>query len=206
MCFAQKDINPQINNAYVPLKDTFNNLGFKLVSKNDKTIEFVKGFQKINFVNEDNFNLKKNNNTYYLKVIDETMFIKVGVLKDLGYKVSDDYCIDDIELDTKLFSKILDNNFTLTDEINLPKNKTFYGHNIIRSITETELKDYLVEDVNLMNYDIKELEDYIRANYKISLKQYKKDLISINTKYPSNLRITYDLLDNGQIKSCYKYF
>ncbi len=200
ICFAQKDINPQINNAYVPLNDTLNNLGFKLISKDDKTIEFIKGLRRINFINEDNFNLKKNNNTYYSKVIDKTIFIKVGVLKDLGYKISDDYCVNNIELDTELFSKILDNNFLLTDETDLPKNKTFYGHNIIKSITETELKDYSIEDVNLMNYNIKELEDYIRANYKTSLKQYKNDLISINTKYPSNLRITYDLLDNEQIK------
>jgi len=200
--FLLQNRNSEIYNNYVPLEDTFNKLGFKVVSKDNNYIEFNNGLQSINFVSEDNFNIKKNDNTYYSKVIGDTAFIKIAVLEDLGYKVNDNYCLNNnIKLDTNLFSEILSNNFTLTDERDLPESKMFYCRNIIKSITEKELKDYSIENVNLMNYNIEELKDYINANYKTSLKQYKNNLVSINTKYPYNSRVTYDLLDNGQVKA-----
>jgi len=199
---ALQNKNDNVNNIYVPLEDTFNRLGFKVVNKNKDNIEFTDGLQNVNFRNEDNFNLKKNDNTYYSKVIGDTAFIKIAVLKDLGYKVNDNYYVNNsIKLDTNFFSEALSNNFMLTNERDLTDSKMFYCRNITKSITEKELKDYLIENVNLMNYDIEELKDYISANYKTSLKQYKDDLVSINTKYPYNSKVTYDLLDNGQVKA-----
>lgn len=196
--------NSQINNVYIPLKSTLEKLGFDNVKTNNNVSEFVKGNKKVSFINEENYNLKKDNNTYYSKVLNDTYFIKIAVLKDLGYKVDNDYFVsnktDKLKLDTQALLEILENDYVLSEETDLPSSTSYFNHKILKqNIDIKELTDYTIENKNIMDYDSKELEAYIKANYNLNLKQYKKSLVSIDTKYPSSLRTTYDLLDNGQI-------
>lgn len=198
------DVSSQINNMYVPLKTTLEKLDFNNIESNKNYMKFVKDDREFVFINEENYNLKKNNNTYYSKILNGLYFIKAAVLKDLGYKIDNDYTIvnnkDKLKLDIEYFFEYLKNNCIYSEEFNLSTSTLYYNHKIVkRNIDIKDLTDYTIEDNNIMGYNLKELEDYIKANYKITLKQYKKNLVSIDKKYPSYLRVTYQLLDNGQI-------
>lgn len=203
----QKGQKSKIDSAYIPLEETFENLGYRVNESNENLIKLTNGDKTLNFINETNYNLKKNSNTYYANAEGETFFIKIGVLKDLGYQVKEDngfYLIDnnrEIKLNTEALLKHL-TKITYLDEAKLdsPTEIMFSNHKIVaQSISPENLKGYTIETNNLMGYNLKELEDYIKANYMVTLEQYKDNLISIDTKYPNSIRVTYDLLDNGQV-------
>lgn len=202
--FQMADSTYYLNNMYIPLEQTFEDLGYKII-RNDDSIEVKNSNTKIKFIFEENYKLKKDYNTYYAKKWGDDFFVKIAVLKDLGYSIQkDNNCyfngVQKIKLNTEAFGQYLYKNTVIVDEVSLPDSTEFHSHKILKqNIDLSQLDDYTVENKNLMGYNLEQLEKYIDANENMTLKQYKKNLISIENKYPSYRRATYSLLDNGQL-------
>jgi len=191
----------------IPLIETLENLGFEVDCVDENFIKAIKNNKEINFVNEINYNLKKNTNTYFMENSYGTSFVKISVFKDLGYKIKENkeniFLIKEKEkaiVDTECYVNLVMANTTIVEEKDLEESKYYYRHKIAaKNINQKEINDYKIEDVNFMGYNIETLKDYIEANYNKSLEEYKNDLVNINEKYSSVNNEEFRLLDNGLV-------
>ncbi len=195
-----------IENEFVPLQATFEDLGYQVNNVNENMISIAKNKKEIFFVNESNHNLQKNKDTFYMNFVKDVPFIKVGVLSRLGYTVQEDGNKitvksegKNISLDTDLLQNLLLDDATIVEETDLPESTSYYNHAFVKKIDASELKDYKIENVNEMGYSTIELEEYIAVNYGKTLLEYKKQLVPLDQKYPSPISLEYTLLENGQV-------
>ncbi len=200
--------NIELYSFYVPLNDTLKNLGYDINDKDKNHIIANDKLKQINFVNESGFKLKKDKNTYFMIVEDDIAFIKTDVLKNLGYKIKDinnNLYIEtkngDLSLDIQSYvnSSIDEKNIVYEHEL-ISSDSVFNKKIIKRNAEPKDFKDYTIEEVNIMGYNIDELKQYIEANYNMSLKEYKDNLIEITNKYDSMDIHEFILLEDGQLE------